>query len=163
MKFTKRLGRHLTPLLLTTTALLALAGSGCVVETGPDSGGYNGGGGCSPNLIVDYEIQDSAGGPVTCATAGGYTVQANVDGYLFTTPCPADASAGSITVPLQGLGTYDVSVNVFDSHGTALASPQTSAFNITTCGDTETQTPAIFVVSPAAPSGTTTHPDGGAR
>ncbi len=163
MKFTKRLGRHLTPVFLTTITLLAVAGSGCIVETGPDNGGYNGGGSCYPNLIVDYEIQDAAGGPVTCAAAGVLTVQANVDGYLFTSPCPADASAGSITVPLQGLGTYDVSVNLFDSHAAALASPQTSAFNITTCGDTETQTPAIFVVSPAASGGTTAHPDGGAR
>jgi hypothetical protein len=160
MKFTKRLGRHLTPVFLFATAGLALAGSGCIIETGPDNGGYGGGGACYPNLIIDYEIQNAAGAPVTCAAAGGVTVQANVDGYLFTTPCPADASAGSLTVPLQGLGTYYVSINVFDSHGTALSSPQTSAFNITTCGDTETQTPAVFVVSPAA-GGSTAHPDGG--
>jgi hypothetical protein len=162
MKFTNRLGRHLTPFFLTATALLALAGSGCIIDTGPDNGGYNGGGGgCYPNLIIDYEIQDAAGAPVTCAAAGGVTVQANVDGYLFTTPCLADASAGSLTVPLQGVGTYYVSINVFDGHSTALSSPQTSAFNITTCGDTETQTPAVFVVSPAASGGSTAHPDAG--
>ena len=157
MKSTKHLGL-LTPLFLTAAALLSA--SGCIIETGPDNTGYNGGGGgCYPNLIIDYEIQDATGAPVTCAAAGGITVRSNVDGFLTTVPCEPDASAGSITVPLQGVGTYYVSINVYDGQGTALASPQTSAFNITTCGDTETQTPAVFVVSPAR---STAHPDGGA-
>lgn len=159
MKSTTRIGGLLTPLFLAATAGLALAGSGCVVETGPDNGGYAGGG-CYPNLIVDYVLQDAAGAPVTCAAAGGITVRSNVDGFVASVPCQADASAGSITVPLQGLGTYYVSINVYDGQGTALASPQSSAFNITTCGDTETQTPAVLVVSRVA-GGSSGTPDGG--
>lgn len=160
MKSTTRNARLRTPLFLTVTAAaaLALSGSGCIVETGPDNGDH-GGTTCYPNLVIDYVLQDAAGAPVTCAAAGASRVQANVDGYLFATSCSPDASAGSLIVPLQGVGTYYVSINVFDGNATALASPQTSSFNITSCGDTETQTPAVFVVSPA---GSTVHPDGGA-
>jgi len=135
-------------LLMAGTVVMALAGAGCVIETGPDGGGY---GGCYPNLILDYSLQDATGAPVTCAAAGAKTVQANVDGVVFPVACPADASAGSIFVPLQGPGLYNATVNVFDRQGNPLAAAQSSSFNITTCGDTETQTPAVLVVSPPAP------------
>ena len=136
------------PLFLAGPIVLALAGSGCVVETGPDSGDGTGGP-CYPNLILDYEIQNAAGGPVTCDGAGAVTVQAPVDGVMFQMACPANSSAGSLTVPLQGLGTYNATIDVYDRTGSALAPAQSSSFSIDSCGDTETQTPAILVVTPA--------------
>jgi hypothetical protein len=126
---------------------IALVASGCVVETGPDTGD-GAGGSCYPNLIIDYEIQNAVGGPVTCDGAGAVTIQATVDGVMFPAACPADSSAGSVIVPLQGLGTYNATINVYDRHGNALAPAQSSSFSIGSCGDTETQTPAILVVSP---------------
>lgn len=144
---TKGSHRFSTPMLLAGTAALALAGAGCIIETGPDDGSS---GSCYPALIIDYAIQNASGAPVTCAGAGAKTVQATVDGVMFPVACPPDASAGSIVVPLQGLGIYNATVNVFDSHGNPLAPAQSSSFNITSCGDTETLTPAILVVSPSA-------------
>jgi hypothetical protein len=135
-------------MLATATVLLALAGSGCVIDAGPDGGGY---GGCYPNLILDYSLQDATGAPVTCAAAGAVSVQANVDGVVFPVACPADASAGSILVPLQGPGLYNATVNVFNRTGGPLATAQSSTFNITTCGDTEAQSPAVLVVTPTGP------------
>ncbi len=140
--------RFVTPALLVGTVGLMLAGSGCVIETGPDGGGT---GDCYPNLIIDYTIQDATGVPVTCAAAGASTVEANVDGVTFPASCPPDASAGSIVVPLQGVGLYNATVNLFDKQRNALAPAQSSSFNITNCGDTEPETPAVFVVSAAAP------------
>lgn len=135
-------------ILLAATVVLALAGSGCVIDAGPDGGGY---GGCYPNLILDYSLQDASGAPVTCAAAGATTVQADVDGVVYPVACPADASAGSIFVPLQGPGVYNATVNVFNGTQGPLATAQSSTFNITTCGDTETETPAVLVVTPTGP------------
>ncbi|HVT10217.1 MAG TPA: hypothetical protein VHO67_22310 [Polyangia bacterium] len=147
MKSNDRARRLLAPLFfLAGPIAIALAGTGCVVETGPDSGD----GSCYPNLILDYEIQNAAGGPVTCAGAGAQTVQATVDGVMFPVPCPANSAAGSVTVPLQGLGTYNATIDVYDSKGNPLAPAQSTSFSISSCGDTETQTPAILVVSPPA-------------
>ncbi|HVY37691.1 MAG TPA: hypothetical protein VHM31_07140 [Polyangia bacterium] len=148
MKSNDRARRLLAPLFfLVGPIAIALAGSGCVVETGPDDGA---GGSCYPNLILDYEIQNAAGGPVTCAGAGAVTVQATVDGVMFPVSCPANSSAGSVTVPLQGLGTYNATIDVYGSKGNPLAPAQSTSFSIGSCGDTETQTPAILVVSPPA-------------
>ena len=148
MKSTTVTRRLWAPLFLVAPIAIALAGSGCVVETGPDRGDGTGGP-CYPNLIIDYEIQSAAGAPVTCAGAGAVTVQATVDGVMFPLPCRANSSAGSLTVPLQGLGTYNATIDVYDSKGNALAPAQSSSFSIDSCGDTETQSPAILVVSPA--------------
>jgi hypothetical protein len=134
---------------------LGLAGTGCVVDTGPD-GGYYSGGDCLPTLYIDYEIENAAGYPVTCAGAGGVSVQATVDGVMFPQPCPASSPYGQIVVPLQGLGTYNATVNVFDAKGNPLAAAQSTSFQITSCGDTETQTPAILVVTPAGSGSTGT-------
>lgn len=148
MKSNNRARRLLAPLFfLAGPIAIALAGSGCVVDTGPDGGDWTGGT-CYPNLILDYEIQNAAGGPVTCAGAGAVTVQATVDGVMFPVSCPANSSAGSVTVPLQGLGTYNATIDVYDSKGNPLAPAQSTSFSIASCGDTETQTPAILVVSP---------------
>lgn len=150
MKSNERTRRLWAPLfLLAGPIAIALAGSGCVVDTGPDTGDGTGGA-CYPNLILDYEIQNAAGGPVTCGGAGALTVQATVDGVMFPAACPTNSSAGSVTVPLQGLGTYNATIDVYDSQGNALAPAQSTSFSISSCGDTETQTPAILVVSPPA-------------
>lgn len=141
-------------MLMIGTVAMSLAGVGCVVETGPD-GGYYSGNDCLPNLKIDYEIENASGAPVTCMGAGAVSVQATVDGVMFPQLCPANFSTGQIIVPLQGLGTYNATVNVFDSKGNALATAQSSSFNITSCGDTEPNSPAILVVTPAAPASTT--------
>jgi hypothetical protein len=141
MKRTKKI-------LLAAPVLLALTGAGCVIDAGPDGGGYDG---CYPNLILDYSLQDASGAPVTCAAAGAASVQANVDGVIFRAVCPPDASAGSIFVPLQSPGLFNATVNVFNGQDRPLATAQSSSFNITTCGDTEAQTPAVLVVTPVGP------------
>jgi hypothetical protein len=151
--------RFLAPALLAGAA--ALAGAGCIVPAGPDQTDRHQGGGCAPDLIVDYELQDAAGAPVTCASAGAAAVRAVVDGVTFPVACAPDSSAGFVTVPLQGPGTYDVTIGVFDGRGAPLAAAQSSSFGITSCGDTETQTPAVLVVSPGAAAGATPQPDPG--
>jgi hypothetical protein len=144
----KRTRRLVAPLFfLAGPIALALAGSGCVVDTGQDNGDGTGGP-CYPNLILDYEIQTATGAPVTCSGAGAATVQAVVDGVPFPVQCPPNSAAGSVIVPLQGLGTYNATIDVYDGQGNALAPAQTTKFSISSCGDTETQTPAALVVTP---------------
>lgn len=142
-------------MLMIGTVAMSLAGVGCVVETGPDGGGGYYGGECLPTLYIDYEIQNAGGAPVTCAGAGAVSVQATVDGVMFPQSCPSGSSFGQIAVPLQGLGTYNATVNLFDAQGNALAPAQSSSFNITSCGDTEPSTPAILVVTPPGAASTT--------
>ena len=56
----------LGPVLFAVVAGLGLALSGCVVDSSPNDGyGY----GCQSNLVVDWQIQNPAGGSVTCAAA----------------------------------------------------------------------------------------------
>jgi hypothetical protein len=143
-------------MLMIGAVAMALATSSCVVDSGPDSG-YSSGGNCLPTLYIDYEIQNASGAPVSCSGAGAVSVQATVDGVMFPQACfPANSSYGQIAVPLQGLGTYNATVNIFDSKGNPLAAAQMTSFNITSCGDTETQTPAILVVTPPGTASTTT-------
>ena len=143
-----RTRRLLAPLFfLAGPIALVLAGSGCVVETGPDNGDGTGGP-CYPNLILDYEIQTAAGAPVTCAGRGCGDRSGGRRRRSVPRPCPPNSAAGSVTVPLQGLGTYNATIDVYDSQGNALAPAQTTKFSISSCGDTETQTPAALVVTP---------------
>ena len=46
------------------------------------------------DLIIDYEIQNAAGAPVTCGGAGAVTIQATVDGVMFPLPCAPTARRG---------------------------------------------------------------------
>jgi hypothetical protein len=142
-------------MLMIGAVAMALGGTGCVGDGGPDSG-YHGGGDCLPTLYIDYEIENASGYPVTCGGAGAVSVQATVDGVMFPQPCPPNSPYGQIVVPLQGLGTYNATVNLFDSKGNPLAPAQSTSFNITSCGDTETQLPAILVVTPPGTASTTT-------
>ncbi|HXJ20100.1 MAG TPA: hypothetical protein VMT03_07695 [Polyangia bacterium] len=135
-------------LLMIGTVAMGLTGAGCVVDPGPDGGGGTYGGDCLPTLYIDYEIQNASGAPVTCAGAGAVSVQATVDGVMFPQSCRPGSSFGQIAVPLQGLGKYNATIDLFDSKGNPLAPAQQRSFNITSCGDTEPNTPAILVVTP---------------
>lgn len=136
--------------LLAGAVAVAVTTSGCIV----DDSGYNSGyGSCLPDLLVDWQIQNSTGAPVTCAGAGAATVTATVNGSEFPQTCLATESFGSIDVPLAGVGSYDVIVSLFAASGTSLATPQeySPPLAINNCYTNETPTPAVLVVSPASP------------
>ena len=71
--------------------------SGCVVDSGP---GY-GYGGCQPDVFVDWQIQNPAGGAVTCDAVGAKTVVIDIDGADFPQTCPDGYSYGSQDILLQ--------------------------------------------------------------
>lgn len=137
--------------LLAGAAALAVTTSGCIVDDSGYNSGY-GSGSCLPDLLVDWQIQNSSGAFVTCAAAGAATVSATVNGSVFPQACLAAQSFGSIDVPLAGVGSYDITVSLFAANGTSLATPQeySPPIAINNCGRNETPTPAVLVVSPAS-------------
>ena len=138
----------LGPLLLAAVVGLGLALSGCVVDTTPN-GGY--GYGCQSDLYVDWQIQNPAGGAVTCAAAGAASVVINIDGVNYPQTCVANKSFGNQDIILQqNYASYNVTVNLEDASGNALAVPQTTSVNVTSCGSYQTPGAALLVVTPPA-------------
>lgn len=136
----------LGPLLFVAAAGIALSLSGCVVDTTPN-GGY--GGGCQSDLFVDWQIQNAAGGSVTCDAINPAQVVIDIDGVKYPQPCPAGYSYGNQTILLQeDYATYNVTVNLEDMNGNPLAIPQSTKINVTRCDDYATPGPAILVVTP---------------
>jgi hypothetical protein len=138
----------LGPFLLAAIAGLGLAASGCVVDSTPN-GGY--GYGCQSDLNVDWQIQNVAGGSVTCDAINPAQVVIDIDGAKYPQICPAGYSYGNQDIFLQqNYATYNVTVNLEDMDGNALAVPQTTSVDVTVCGTYYTPGPAILVVTPAA-------------
>jgi hypothetical protein len=138
----------LGPLLLAAVVGLGVALSGCVVDTTPN-GGY--GYGCQSDLYVDWQIQNIAGGSVTCDAVNPAQVVIDIDGAKYPQTCPAGYSYGNQDIPLQSnYATYNVTVNLEDMNGNALAVPQTTKIEVTACGSYQTPGPAILVVTPPA-------------
>ncbi len=138
----------LRPLLLAAVAGLGLALSGCVVDTTPN-GGY--GYGCQSDLFVDWQIQNVAGGAVTCDAINPAQVVIVIDGVPYPQNCPAGFSYGNQDILLQAnYASYNVTVNLEDMNGNALAVPQTTTVDVTSCGSYATPGPAILVVTPPA-------------
>ena len=136
----------LRPILLAAVAGTALALSGCVVDTSPN-GGY--GGGCQSELFVDWQIQNVAGGSVTCDAINPAQVVIDIDGVKYPQICPAGYSFGNQDILLQeNYATYNVTVNLEDMNGNALAVPQTTSVKVTSCAYYTTPGPAILVVTP---------------
>jgi hypothetical protein len=138
----------LGPLLLAAVVGLGLALSGCVVDNSTDDGyGY----GCQSDLYVDWQIQNPAGGSVTCAAAGAASVVINIDGVNYPQTCPPDKVLGHQDILLQqNYASYNVTVNLEDASGNALAVPQTTSIDVTVCGSYQTPGPALLVVTPPA-------------
>src|SRR5450432_2097400 len=89
---------------------LALAASGCVVDPGPGNG-Y--GSGCQSDIYVDWQIQNVAGGFVTCDAAGAATVVIDIDGMKYPQSCGSGQSFGNQDILLQAnYATYVVTVNL---------------------------------------------------
>jgi hypothetical protein len=137
---------------LAAVVALGVTASGCVVDTGPGSGygpGY-GHGGCLPDLLVGWQLQDSAGAAVTCTQAGAARVTATVNGYDYSQTCLPSESVDQLDVPLAAPGSFSVTVSLYAADGTSLATPQTYSppLQITSCYTTSTPSPAILVVSP---------------
>jgi hypothetical protein len=138
----------LRPLLFAAVAGLGLALSGCVVDTTPN-GGY--GYGCQSDLYVDWQIQNVAGGAVTCDAINPAQVVIDIDGVKYPQTCPAGFSYGNQDILLQqNYASYNVTVNLEDMNGNALAVPQTTTVDVTSCGSYATPGPAILVVTPPA-------------
>jgi hypothetical protein len=136
----------LGPLLLAAVVGLGLALSGCVVDTTPN-GGY--GYGCQSDLYVDWQIQNVAGGSVTCDAINPAQVVIDIDGAKYPQTCPAGYSYGNQDILLQAnYASYNVTVNLEDMNGNALAVPQTTKIDVTSCGSYATPGPAILVVTP---------------
>ena len=136
----------LGPLLLAAVVGLGLALSGCVVDTTPN-GGY--GYGCQSDLYVDWQIQNVAGGSVTCDAINPAQVVIDIDGAKYPQTCPAGFSYGNQDILLQAnYASYNVTVNLEDMNGNALAVPQTTKIDVTSCGSYATPGPAILVVTP---------------
>ena len=138
----------LRPLLVAAVAGLGLALSGCVVDTTPN-GGY--GYGCQSDLFVDWQIQNVAGGAVTCDAINPAQVVIVIDGASYPQTCQAGFSYGNQDILLQAnYASYNVTVNLEDMNGNALAVPQTTTVDVTSCGSYATPGPAILVVTPPA-------------
>jgi hypothetical protein len=138
MKTTHRLRPFvLGPVLLAAAVGLALTSSGCVVD-GSD---------CQSDLFVDWQIQNSTGGPVTCDAAGAATVLITIDGAPYPQMCVPGYSYGSQYIPLQSNhASYNVTVNLYDANGNALVPQQTSTVSVAGCGSYETAGPAPLVL-----------------
>ena len=138
----------LGPVLFAVVGGLGLALSGCVVDSSSDDG-YDYG--CQSDLYVDWQIQNPAGGSVTCAAAGAATVVINIDGVNYPQICPANRVSGFQDIALQqNYASYNVTVNLEDASGNALAVPQTTSVDVTVCGNYNTPGPALLVVTPPA-------------
>ncbi len=136
----------LGPLLFVAVVGLGVALSGCVVDTTPN-GGY--GYGCQSDLYVDWQIQNVAGGSVTCDAINPAQVVIDIDGAKYPQTCPAGYSFGNQDILLQSnYASYNVTVNLEDMNGNALAVPQTTKIDVTSCGSYATPGPAILVVTP---------------
>lgn len=116
------------------------------------SGGADGaidGGGCRSDLFVDWQIQSATGAAVTCDAIHAAEVVVNIDGAIFPQACSSGRSSGSQDLLLQAnYATYHVTVNLVDVSGNALAVPQATTIDVTSCGSYATPGPAILVVSP---------------
>ncbi len=145
MKTTNRIRPFvLGPVFFAAAVGLALTFSGCVVDPGPDYGS-----GCQSDLWVDWQIQNAAGGFVTCDAAGGATVVTTIDGVPYPQVCPAGFSYGKQDIPLQSnYANYNVTVNLEDSSGTSLAQ-QSTTVSISYCSTYYTPGPAPLVIQPA--------------
>ena len=133
-------------LLFSGVAALAVAASGCYGNDGYKNG-Y--GGGCQTDLFVDWQIQNSTGAPVTCAGAGAATVQVTIDSTPYPQTCVSTDSSNFVDLPLQGTGTYSVTVGLFDDKGSSLAAAQSISLDVNGCGSFQTPGPALLVVSPS--------------
>jgi hypothetical protein len=134
-------------LLFAGLAALTATASGCYGNDGYSNNGY--GGGCSPDLFVDWQIQNSTGAPVTCGGAGAATVLVTIDSTPYPQPCVSTDSTNYIDPFLQGTGTYNVTVALFDAQGNSLAPAQSISLDINGCGSFKTPGPAVLVVSPS--------------
>ena len=135
----------LGPLLFAAVVGLGLTLSGCVVDTTPN-GGY--GYGCQSDLFVDWQIQNVQGGSVTCDAINPAQVVIDIDGAKYPQTCPTGYSYGSQDILLQqNYASYNVTVNLEDMNGTALAVPQTTKVDVGTCGTYYTPGPAVLVVT----------------
>jgi hypothetical protein len=136
----------LGPLVFAAVAGITLTLSGCVVDTSPN-GGY--GYGCQSDLFVDWQIQNPAGGAVTCAAAGAASVVINIDGASYPQTCLPNKSFGSQDIVLQqNYASYNITVNLEDANGNALAVPQTTSIDVAACDSYQTPGPALLVVTP---------------
>jgi hypothetical protein len=86
---------------------------------------------------------------VTCAGAGAATVLVTIDSTPYPQTCVSTESTGHIDPFLQGSGTYNVTVALFDDQGNSLAPAQSISLDINGCGSFETPSPAVLVVSPS--------------
>jgi hypothetical protein len=131
--------------ILAVAAGLAGTVSGCVID-GSNSTGP--GGVCAPDLLVDWQLVDSSNTPITCAAAGVATVQATVNGTAWSQTCLPNESFDTIDVPLAATGHYTVSVDAFDSAGTAReTAQQTIDLQIVSCGTSEVPSPAVLTIA----------------
>jgi hypothetical protein len=136
----------LGPLLFAAVVGIALTLSGCVVDTSPN-GGY--GYGCQSDLYVDWQIQNVAGGSVTCDAINPAQVVIDIDGAKYPQTCPAGYSYGNQDIVLaSNYASYNVTVNLNDMNGNPLAVPQTTTIQVTSCGSYATPGPAILIVTP---------------
>ena len=137
----------LGPLLLAAVVGLGLALSGCVVDTTPERRLRLR---VPVQFFVDWQIQNVAGGSVTCDAITRQVV-IDIDGAQSPQTCPAGYSYGNQDILLQAnYASYNVTVNLEDMNGNALAVPQTTKVDVTSCGSYATPGPAILVVTPPA-------------
>jgi len=109
------------------------------------------GGGCLSDLFVDWLIQSPAGGAVTCDAVHATEVVVNIDGANYPQPCLAGHSSGNQDIVLQqNYAIYEVTINLEDANGDALAVPQTTSISVTSCASYQTPGPAILIVTPPA-------------
>ena len=114
MKATTETRRSMrAPLLLAAFLGLATSASGCIIDSDTP---------CDPRIDIPWALE-RGGFPVTCATAGAYTVEAFVTDRAYVVDCNAAQTLGTMSVPVLGVGSYNVVMSLLDINDNDLVPP----------------------------------------
>jgi hypothetical protein len=118
MKATNGTRRSLrAPLLLAACLGLATSASGCIIDS-------NDGGPCLPSIFVPWAlVRAGTDVPVTCATAGAFTVEAFVNTQPYVVDCLAGQTFGTMEIPVAGPGNYTIVVSLLDANDNDVVPP----------------------------------------
>ena len=142
MKATTGTRRSLrAPLLIAAFAGLAATASGCIIDSDPP---------CDPRIFIPWALEIAGTNPpvpITCFEAGVSFIGADVNAYPYEVNCPANFSAGTMTIPVGGAGSYTIVVAALDAAGNPVVAPTPSmTVNLpTACGTLQTDE-AVFLI-----------------
>jgi hypothetical protein len=142
MKATTGTRRSLrAPLLIAAFAGLAATASGCIIDSDPP---------CDPRIFIPWALEIAGTNPpvpITCYEAGVRYIGADVNGYPYEVDCPANFSAGTMTIPVGGAGSYTIVVAALDPARVQVVAPTPALTqNLGTACGTATTPEAVFAI-----------------